>query len=274
MKKHQSSPRSHQRTEGHRAKKRFGQNFLHDPNIIDSIIRNINPTPGDSIVEIGPGLGALTEGLFEGAEKLTLIELDRDLIPRLQLKFDGKPVEILNEDALTFDFNRLGSEQHPLRLVGNLPYNISTPLIFHLLEFAPLITDMHFMLQKEVVDRLAAKPGDKAYGRLGIMVQYHCDVTSLIHVGPGAFNPPPKVDSAIVRLVPRPATLKCNNLKLLGQIVTQAFSQRRKTIRNGLKSLVDIEALEAVNLNPGERPEKLSLSDFIMLANWVHEKNT
>ena len=274
MKKHPQSPRVHTKNEGHKARKRFGQNFLHDPKIIDSIVHHINPQEGENVVEIGPGLGALTTGLLEGAKKLTIIELDRDLIPRLQVKFDRQPVTIHNADALEFDFSQLGSVEDKLRLVGNLPYNISTPLIFHLLSFAEQVQDMHFMLQKEVVDRLSASPGEKNYGRLSVMVQYHCQVDALIKVGPGAFSPPPKVESAVVRLAPRPPELVCNNMSLLNQIVTQVFSQRRKTIRNGLKQILTAEQIEEIGLDPSTRPENLSNKDFVTLANWANDQNT
>ena len=181
----------------HRARKRFGQNFLHDAGVIHRILRAIHAKEGERLLEIGPGQGALTEGLLSSGGQLDVIELDLDLIPILQGKFGANPNFRLNQgDALKFDFTRLDAAPHSLRVVGNLPYNISTPLIFHLLDNAPLIRDMHFMLQKEVVERLAAEPGGGDWGRLSIMVQYHCRVEHLFNVGPGAFNPPPKVDSA------------------------------------------------------------------------------
>jgi len=253
----------------HFARKRFGQNFLHDPSIIDAIIQHINPQADQHIVEIGPGLGALTMGLSEGADKLSLIELDRDLILGLQLSFEKKPVDIYNEDALKFDFSRLGSVGRPLRLVGNLPYKISTPLIFHLLEQSNIIRDMHFMLQKEVVDRICAPAGSKAYGRLSIMVQYHCEVESLLEVGPGAFNPPPKVKSGIIRLTPRAPKLAAVNPQHLSKLVTQAFSQRRKTIRNTLKGMVAEGALENLGIDPSARPETLLVRDYVALSNAI-----
>jgi 16S rRNA (adenine1518-N6/adenine1519-N6)-dimethyltransferase len=189
---------------GHQARKRFGQNFLHDPGVIERIIRAINPGPDDSIIEIGPGLGALTEEILAVNPGLQVVELDRDLIPVLRTKFFNYPEFRIHEaDALKFDFSQLMVDR-PLRIIGNLPYNISTPLIFHLLGQAGVVQDMHFMLQKEVVQRMAAVPGDNNYGRLGIMTQYFCKVQPLFDVGPGAFRPAPKVDSAIVRLVQRP----------------------------------------------------------------------
>lgn len=262
-------------TEGHQARKRFGQNFLQDPNVIDSIVSSINPQAEDLLVEIGPGLGALTEQMLPKVNKLQVIELDRDLIPRLTVKFGTSGKLTINQaDALTFDYTRLIPQSNPgnkrLRIVGNLPYNISTPLIFKLLEHADLIQDMHFMLQKEVVDRLSANVGEKAYGRLSIMVQYHCQVEGLFVVGPGAFNPPPKVDSAIVRLAPhRQTDIVTSNPKLMGKIVTAAFNMRRKTIRNGLKDIASCEQLESAGINPGHRPETIPLKQWVELTNLI-----
>ena len=188
---------------GHKARKRFGQNFLHDQHVIDKIVRAINPKHSDALVEIGPGMGAITEPLLEACGKLDVVELDRDLIPILRTKFFNYPEFRIHEgDALKFDFNTILQPGQRLRIVGNLPYNISTPLIFHFLAHHKIVQDMHFMLQKEVVERLAAAPGCADYGRLGIMAQYYCKVEPLFIVGPGSFNPPPKVDSAIVRLRP------------------------------------------------------------------------
>ncbi len=266
----------HKSTEGHQARKRFGQNFLQDPNVIDNIVGSINPLLDDVLVEIGPGLGALTELMLARVNKLQVIELDRDLIPRLNVKFgaSGK-LTIHQADALSFDYpSLLPSDNHAnkqLRIVGNLPYNISTPLIFKLLENAEHIQDMHFMLQKEVVDRLCANVGEKAYGRLSIMVQYDCQVDGLFVVGPGAFSPPPKVDSAIVRLSPHKQTDKqtTTNRKLMGKIVTAAFNMRRKTIRNGLKDYATSEQLESVGINPGHRPETIGLEYWIALTDLI-----
>lgn len=252
----------------HRARKRFGQNFLHDAGIIHRILRAIHAKPGEHLLEIGPGQGALTEGLLGSGAQLDVIELDLDLIPILNAKFGAEPRLRLNQgDALKFDFKQLGAEPRSLRVVGNLPYNISTPLIFHLLDNAPLIRDMHFMLQKEVVERLAAEPGGGDWGRLSIMVQYHCRVEHLFNVGPGAFNPPPKVDSAIVRLVPH-ETLPhpAKDHRLLERIVREAFNQRRKTLRNTLKALLDAESIEAAGVDGSLRPEQLDLAAFVRLA--------
>ena len=252
----------------HRPRKRFGQNFLHDQGVIRGIVAAIHPQTGERLAEIGPGLGALTAPLLDALGAIDVVELDRDLIPHLQQQFaDAGELRIHNTDALKFDFCSLVAQGESLRVVGNLPYNISTPLIFHLLAQAHCIRDMHFMLQKEVVDRLAAEPGNGDYGRLSVMVQYHCQVERLFTVPPGAFNPPPKVHSAIVRLTPyteKPVTVKDEaNLR---RLVAQAFGQRRKTLRNNLKPLLDSATIEALGIDPGRRPETLSLKEFAALA--------
>ena len=252
----------------HRARKRFGQNFLHDAGVIHRILRAIHAREDDRLLEIGPGQGALTEGLLASGAQLDVIELDLDLIPILQARFGDNPRVRLNQgDALKFDFALMQAAPGSLRVVGNLPYNISTPLIFHLLDNAALIRDMHFMLQKEVVERLAAKPGSGDWGRLSIMVQYHCRVEHLFNVGPGAFNPAPKVDSAIVRLVPH-AQLPhpARDHRLLERVVREAFNQRRKTLRNTLKGLLDSEAIAAAGVDGSLRPEQLDLAAFVRLA--------
>ena len=258
---------------GHVARKRFGQNFLHDPTIIGRIISAINPKPDQHLVEIGPGLGALTEEILLEAGALEAIELDRDLIPVLRTKFfryEGKFI-IHEADALKFDFASLQNDERPLRVIGNLPYNISTPLIFHLLSFSGLISDMHFMLQKEVVERLAAQPGEDHYGRLGIMAQYYCKVEKLFIVPPGAFNPAPKVDSAIVRLIPHTTLpIEAKDPNLLADVVRTAFGQRRKTLRNNMKGLITGDQLEALGIDPGLRPERLSLAQFIAISDAIH----
>ena len=252
----------------HRARKRFGQNFLHDAGVIHRILRAIHAKAGQHLLEIGPGQGALTEGLIGSGAKLDVIELDQDLVPLLKLRFGINPQFTLHQgDALKFDFASIGSPSDKLRVVGNLPYNISTPLIFHLLDNAPLIRDMHFMLQKEVVERLAAEPGGGDWGRLSIMVQYHCRVEHLFNVGPGAFNPPPKVDSAIVRLVPHEVLPHpAKDHRLLERVVREAFNMRRKTLRNTLKQLLPAEAIEAAGVDGGLRPEQLDLAAFVRLA--------
>ncbi|MEH6560216.1 MAG: 16S rRNA (adenine(1518)-N(6)/adenine(1519)-N(6))-dimethyltransferase RsmA [Marinobacter sp.] len=261
---------------GHQARKRFGQNFLHDPGVIERIIRAIHPKPDEAIVEIGPGLGAITEEILAVNPKLQVVELDRDLIPVLRTKFFNYPEFRIHEaDALKFDFSQLVDEK-PLRIVGNLPYNISTPLIFHLLSQTGVVQDMHFMLQKEVVQRMAAVSGDNNYGRLGIMTQYFCKVQPLFEVGPGAFRPSPKVDSAIVRLVPH-AQLPhpAKDLGTLQAVVRTAFNARRKTLRKALGGLVTIEQLQALGINDGLRPENLSLADFVSIADLlVNEKGS
>src|SRR5690554_2771413 len=252
----------------HRARKRFGQNFLHDRGVIARISASIAPRSGQQIVEIGPGQGALTADLVASGARVDAIELDKDLYPLLKLQFGLQPNFHLHEaDALRFDFSTLRQDDNRLRVVGNLPYNISTPLIFHLLEHADSIRDMHFMLQKEVVERLCAAPGSKDWGRLSIMVQYHCQVEHLFNVGPGAFNPPPKVDSAIVRLTPH-ASLPCpvQNYRALELVVRQAFSQRRKTLRNTLRQLLPDSALASAGVDGSLRPEQLDLAAFVRLA--------
>ncbi|QIB49908.1 16S rRNA (adenine(1518)-N(6)/adenine(1519)-N(6))-dimethyltransferase RsmA [Pseudomonas sp. OIL-1] len=253
----------------HRARKRFGQNFLHDPGVINRIHRAIAPRAGQHLVEIGPGQGALTEGLVDSGARLDVVELDHDLHPILQARFGHQPLFQLHKgDALKFDFSQLTANGVKLRVVGNLPYNISTPLMFHLLSQSECIADMHFMLQKEVVQRLAAGAGMNHYGRLGIMVQYHCQVEHLFDVGPGAFSPAPKVDSAIVRLtphtqLPHPA----DDPKLLELVVREAFNQRRKTLRNTLKPLLDADSIAEEGLDPTTRPEQVDLAGFVRLAN-------
>ncbi|MEE3169620.1 MAG: 16S rRNA (adenine(1518)-N(6)/adenine(1519)-N(6))-dimethyltransferase RsmA [Pseudomonadota bacterium] len=252
---------------GHQARKRFGQNFLHDPGVIERIVRSINPRPDDAIVEIGPGLGALTEEILAVNPRLQVVELDRDLIPVLRTKFFNYPEFRIHEaDALKFDFSQLAADR-PLRIIGNLPYNISTPLIFHLLGQAGVVQDMHFMLQKEVVQRLAAVPGENNYGRLGIMAQYFCKVQPLFEVGPGAFRPAPKVDSAIVRLVPH-ATLPhpAKDLSILQSVVRTAFNARRKTLRKALGGLVSVAQLQSLGIDDGLRPENLALADYVAIA--------
>jgi 16S rRNA (adenine1518-N6/adenine1519-N6)-dimethyltransferase len=258
---------------GHQAKKRFGQNFLHNDAVISRIVDAINPEPGENLIEIGPGLGALTEPVVERAGKLSVVELDRDLAKRLRHHpFLAPHLTIHEIDALKFDFGLLSSAEQPLRIFGNLPYNISTPLIFHLLTFKDKVQDMHFMLQKEVVDRMAAGPNSKTYGRLSIMTQYQCQVIPVMEIGPEAFKPAPKVDSAIVRLIPH-AHIKnpVSSIEVLNTVCTTAFNQRRKTIRNSFKKLVDAEKLASLGIDINLRPENLSIDDYITIANFVAE---
>ena len=256
----------------HRARKRFGQHFLADPGVIDAIVSAIHATEHDTVVEIGPGQGAITDYLAKQAGHLHLVELDRDLVARLRQQYaDVDNVTVHEGDALNFDFGALGEK---LRIVGNLPYNISTPLLFHLLESRGQIIDMHFMLQKEVVDRMAATPGSKAYGRLGIMLGCHLNVESLFDVPPEAFDPPPSVMSAVVRLDPLPSgTFEIADEALLSRIVAMAFSQRRKTIRNSLKKEVDVETLESVSIDPVLRPEQVDIASWVALGNHLANRS-
>jgi 16S rRNA (adenine1518-N6/adenine1519-N6)-dimethyltransferase len=257
----------------HRPRKRFGQNFLHDPYVIGKIIAAIQPRPDENLVEIGPGQGAITLPLLAAAGELTVIELDRDLIEPLKtLCAAAGRLAVHNVDALGFDFCQLAHEK-PLRIVGNLPYNISTPILFHLLKQHDCIRDMHFMLQKEVVERMAAGPGSKQYGRLSVMLQYRCRVTSLFTIGPGAFNPPPRVESAFVRLEPHeqlPVTV--DSEAVFKNLVRQAFSQRRKTLRNALRDTLDADEILSLGIDPSVRAEMLALKDFAALANMACTK--
>ena len=253
----------------HKPRKRFGQNFLHDKMVIQRIVNSINPRQGDHMVEIGPGEGALTELVLDKIGAMDVVELDRDLIPLLKIRFvinDG--LTIHQADALKFDFCQLQQDDKKIRIIGNLPYNISTPLLFHLFDNRHCIQDMHFMLQKEVVDRIVAKPGDAAYGRLGIMMQYFCRSEYVFTVKPGAFRPAPKVDSAIVRLIPHETPpVNIDDFDEFSKIVNFSFTQRRKTLRNILKGKLEISQIEALGIEPTIRPERLSLEDFVKIAN-------
>jgi len=253
--------------ERHVPRKRFGQHFLHDPGILARIVAAIAPKPEDRIIEIGPGEGALTLPLLRKAGHLTAIELDRDLIEPLRVKAQGiGELSIISADALTVDFRTL-ADGFKIRLVGNLPYNISTPILFHCLEHAGAIEDMHFMLQKEVVDRMAAAPGSKTYGRLSVMLQLRCTVEPLLHVPPGAFRPPPKVDSAVVRLVPLPPQqLPDVDFALVEKIVRAAFGQRRKTLSNALSDHASAADIVAAGLDPRARAEQLAPEAYVALA--------
>lgn len=249
----------------HRPRKRFGQNFLHHPQVIQQIIAAIAPREEDFIVEIGPGQGALTQPLLAQAKRLVAIEFDRDLVQYLNTQNWGE-LTIYQADVLKFDFAELN--QPVLRIVGNLPYNISTPLLFYVLQYAEMVQDMVFMLQKEVVDRIVAKPNCADYGRLSVMLQYHCHAEKLFDVSPAAFNPPPKVDSSIVHLIPHTEPpVKVNNKALFEKLVSQAFTQRRKTLRNNLKPLLSAEQIEQIGINPQARAETLSLEEFAALSN-------
>ncbi|QBQ55613.1 16S rRNA (adenine(1518)-N(6)/adenine(1519)-N(6))-dimethyltransferase RsmA [Nitrosococcus wardiae] len=256
---------------GYQARKRFGQHFLHDKQVIDRLLRVIHPQSGELMVEIGPGQGALTLPLLRGLGHLEAIELDRDLAAYLVESCASEgDLRLHNVDALAFDFRALVREQNQrLRVVGNLPYNISTPLLFHLLAQVEVLEDMHFMLQREVVVRLAAKPGGKDYGRLSVMVQFYCGVEPLFTVKPGAFMPPPKVDSMVVRLKPcRPSLAPEIPHAALNRVVSQAFSQRRKTLANALKGLLGSADLKILGMDPRQRPETVDLEQYLALTRY------
>lgn len=275
------------RTADHTARKRFGQHFLTDTGVIDAIVAAINPQPDDLMVEIGPGLGALTGPVLRHLKHLAAVEIDRDVIALLAKTYSLERLTIHQADALRFDFGSLAvtpvvSENQPqsldqshsaamvpvLRVIGNLPYNISTPLLFHLAGYAARIIDCHFMLQKEVVERMVAAPGGKEYGRLSVALQYRFEMESVLDVPPEAFDPPPRVESAVVRMLPKPASARhAINETVFADIVTQAFSQRRKTLRNTLKGLVTDAQFGEVGINPGARAEEIDVARYVALAN-------
>lgn len=251
----------------HIPRKRFGQNFLTDQAVLYDIIRAIDPQPDDTMVEIGPGLAAMTRLLLDSLKQLHVVELDRDLVARLKKNFDQARLVVHEGDALQFDFASLPvAPEHKLRVVGNLPYNISSPLLFHLAQIAPLVQDQHFMLQKEVVERMVAEPGSKTYGRLSVMLQWRYHMDLLFVVPPTAFDPPPKVDSAIVRMIPVTQPLPCDAAKL-EKVVAQAFSQRRKVIRNCLAGMFTENDLIDAGIDPQSRPETVPMEQFVALAN-------
>ncbi len=259
----------------HKARKRFGQNFLTDTSVIDRIIQSINPQADEKLVEIGPGLGALTCPLMKRLGKLDVIELDRDIIPKLKINcgLTGE-LNIHNADVLKFDFAELSKNSERLRIVGNLPYNISTPIMFHLVNYTDIISDMHFMLQKEVVNRLAATANTTNYSRLSVMAQYYFKVSPLFLVPPEAFSPRPKVDSAIVRLQPqKKKTVDVGDEKFFARLITRAFSQRRKTLRNVLKDVCSHDQLAAANIDPGQRAQEISLPQFADLSRRIQADN-
>ncbi|WP_374265803.1 16S rRNA (adenine(1518)-N(6)/adenine(1519)-N(6))-dimethyltransferase RsmA [Zoogloea sp.] len=257
-------------SEQHQARKRFGQNFLSDPNIIRKIIDAIRPQPGERMVEIGPGLGAMTEPLMARLGHLNVVEIDRDLIARLKAAHAPDVLTVHEGDALKFDFASIVPDGAPLRVVGNLPYNISTPILFHLADYADKVKDMTFMLQKEVVMRMVAEPGTEEYGRLSVMLQYRFNMGRLFDVPPGAFRPAPKVMSSIVRMVPRPlAECTATDYGVLGRVVTAAFGQRRKTLRNTLRDFLNEDDFAALEIDPGLRGERLGVADFVRIANYV-----
>lgn len=256
----------------HQAKKRFGQNFLHDENIIDKIVEFIEAKTDEHIVEIGPGMGAITHRLLPHVAKLTAVEIDRDLIAYLEKFFsDDSHFHLVNEDVLKFDFSTLAGT---FRVVGNLPYNISTPLLFHLFEYTGKIIDLHVMLQKEVIDRIKAEAGSKSYGRLSVMTQYHCAIGRDFFISASSFKPKPKVDSAFMRLTPhksKPYT--ANDYGLFANIVRDAFNMRRKQLKNSLSQYISAEQLETISIDPSRRPESLTVQEYVNIANNV-QNNT
>ncbi len=251
----------------HVARKRFGQNFLVDNGIINAIVSAIAPQRGDTVVEIGPGLGAITEPLLARLDHLHVVEIDRDLIVRLKKQHSPARMTIHEGDALAFDFASIGKD---LRLVGNLPYNISTPLLFHLAECVGIVRDMHFMLQKEVVERMVALPGESDFSRISVMLQYRFHLEWLIDVPPESFDPPPKVQSAVVRLIPKDvAELNAKSQEKLSQVVQTAFSQRRKMLRNTLKTTLSDAGFSELGIDPTCRPEDVSVADYVRIANYL-----
>lgn len=258
----------------HQPRKRFGQNFLRDERVVHAIVAAISPRPNEHLVEIGPGEGALTRLLLPECERLDLVELDRDLVEYLRKSFAGvSKLSVHSADATKFEFSSLATGKR-LRVIGNLPYNVSTPLLFHLFEQSDVIQDMHFMLQKEVVDRLCAQPGEKEYGRLGIMASYYCAMEPLMDVRPESFYPRPKVLSSVVRLIPHERKPVEIGPEWLGRVVVAAFSQRRKTLRNSLSGLFDEKEIASAGIDAGTRAETLSLEDFASLAGLLREKQT
>lgn len=254
----------------HHPRKRFGQNFLIDSSVITRIVAEIDPQQSDRMIEIGPGLGALTKPLLQRLDRLAVIEIDRDIVARLEKQFSSVKLTIHSIDALQFDFSTLGNQ---LRIVGNLPYNISTPLLFHLSHYSQIILDMHFMLQKEVVERMVAKPGTSNYGRLSVMLQYHFNMTHVFNVMPHSFSPSPKVESAIVDMIPRPQAQKnAQDETLLSQIVLAAFSQRRKTLKNTLQPYLTAQDFEVLAIDSQLRAENLSIENFVVIANFCQSK--
>jgi 16S rRNA (adenine1518-N6/adenine1519-N6)-dimethyltransferase len=259
-------------TRPHRPRKRFGQHFLTDPGVVSDIVAAIAPRAGDKLVEIGPGRGAITDPLLRTGAELHAIEFDRDLAAELRLRYRDQDRFRLHEaDALSFDFPSIGDD---LRVVGNLPYNISTPLLFHLVDCLDSIRDMHFMLQKEVVDRMAAAPGNKRYGRLTVILGCYAETEALFDVPPQAFSPPPKVMSTVVRMTPRrDQPLEIADPALLGSLVAQAFSKRRKTLRNALRERVSENDFDAVGIDPGLRAETIPIDTWVALANRLAAAN-
>ena len=260
--------------DGHTARKRFGQNFLVSPGVVRKIVDAVAPRTGDTLVEIGPGLGALTDPLLERIDHMHVVEIDRDLIARLRDRYTMERLSIHEGDALEFDFGAL-AESGRFKIVGNLPYNISSPLLFHLARYAPKVYDMHFMLQREVVDRMVAAPGSSEFGRLSVMLQYRFHMERLFIVPPGSFNPPPKVDSAIVRMIPIDFTRvgagqTAADDTTFAKVVATAFSQRRKMLRNTLRALISEAQLTALGITPTARAEDLAVADYVRITNYLH----
>lgn len=254
----------------HRARKRFGQNFLIDQQVIADIVNAVAPARSDRVVEIGPGLGALTDPLLQKLDHLHVVEIDRDIVARLQKRYLPERLTIHSGDALSFDFASLTEGGAKLHVVGNLPYNISTPLLFHLTSYAEQVYDMHFMLQKEVVERLVAEPGTSDYGRLSVMLQYRFYMDWLLDVPPECFDPAPKVDSAVVRLIPRPASeLLARDAEKFATVVAAAFAQRRKMLRNNLKGILDDAGFSALGIAPTSRAEDLDVDTYVAIANYL-----
>ncbi|MBX6318118.1 16S rRNA (adenine(1518)-N(6)/adenine(1519)-N(6))-dimethyltransferase RsmA [Pigmentiphaga sp.] len=253
----------------HQARKRFGQHFLVDDSITESIVRAVNPRSGDNVVEIGPGLSALTRPLLERVDRLKVIEIDRDLAARLRSQYPPERLEVTEADVLTVDFAQFGA---PLRIVGNLPYNISSPLLFHLMPYADQVRDQHFMLQREVIDRMVAQPGDADYGRLSVMLQSRYDMEKLFDVPPEAFDPPPRVVSAVVRMIPLGADRpRARSDAAFSAVVAKAFAQRRKMLRRGLGEWAALVPWDEVGVKETARAEELSVAQFIALADVLHE---
>jgi 16S rRNA (adenine1518-N6/adenine1519-N6)-dimethyltransferase len=255
----------------HIPRRRFGQHFLVDERVIREIVAAIDPQPEDSMAEIGPGLGALTTPLLARLARLHVVELDRDIVARLEETYPASKLVIHAGDALEFDFSALGPG---LRVVGNLPYNISTPILFHLARNVAALRDIHVMLQKEVVARIVARPGTPQYGRLSVMLQYHFEAEAVLEVSASAFRPSPKVQSAVVRMAPRRVPPACFSAGLLGNVARAAFSRRRKTLRNALRTYLQLHEFEALGLNPFVRPQDLSVEDFVGIANYIGARDS
>lgn len=262
----------------HRPRKRFGQNFLVDANIIDKIITSIDPAPNDHVIEVGPGLGALTQPLLGQVNRLDVIELDRDVIPKLHKLADQGALRIHNIDVLAFDFTTFGQSNfdgQKLRIIGNLPYNISTAILFHLIQHRDVVQDMYFMLQKEVVERIAAAVGSHDYGRLSVMMQLHFRISPLFTVAADCFRPAPKVESALVQLIPHPSLpIVPEQYDAFSALIRQAFSHRRKTLKNTLKGLCDSSQINAAGIDPGKRPQELDIHDYVKLLSQLEKAET